>query len=69
MARKGGIDRGITRRKGRLGWWVRIYTGGKQQWFRCDTRSQAKALYGRLKAEHQEGKYFRKGQAGSVSRK
>src|SRR5690349_15172483 len=60
MARKGGIDRGITQRKDRKGWWVRIYSNGRPQWFRCDNKSQAKALYGRLKAEQREGKYFDK---------
>jgi integrase len=60
MARKGGRDRGITQRKGRDGWWVRLYANGREQWSKCDTKSQAKALYGRLKAEHREGKYFQK---------
>ena len=58
MARKGGQDRGITRRKDRDGWWVRLYANGRQQWFKCDTKSQAKALYGRLRAEIREGVYF-----------
>jgi len=59
MARKGG-DRGILQRKGRPGWWVRVYQQGRQRWFRCDTKSQAKALYGRLKAEAREERYFEK---------
>ena len=58
MARKGGKDRGILQRKGRDGWWVRIYPNGREQWYKCDTKSQAKALYGRLKAEIREGTYF-----------
>ena len=58
MARKGGQDRGITQRKDRKGWWVRLYANGRQQWFRCDTKSQARALYGRLRAEIREGTYF-----------
>jgi integrase len=58
MARKGGIDRGICQRKGRKGWWVRLYVSGRERWFRCDTKSQAKALYGRLKADIREGTYF-----------
>ena len=58
MARKGGQDRGITQRKDRKGWWVRLYANGRQQWFRCDTKSQAKALYGRLKADIREGTFF-----------
>jgi len=60
MARKNGKDRGILRRKGREGWWVRMFLSGRERWFRCDSRSQAKALYGRLKAEAREGKYFEK---------
>jgi hypothetical protein len=49
VARKEGKDRGITQRKGREGWWVRVYVDGRERWYRCDTKSQAKALYGRLK--------------------
>ncbi|WP_447985591.1 tyrosine-type recombinase/integrase [Nitrospira sp. Nam74] len=60
MARLGGLDRGVTKRKGREGWWVRLHLNGNERWFRCDTKSQAKALYGRLKAEQREGKYFEK---------
>lgn len=58
MARKGGIDRGICQRKGRKGWWVRVYADGRQHWFKCDNKSQAKILYGRLKAEIREKKFF-----------
>lgn len=58
MARKGGQDRGITQRKDRKGWWVCLYVNARQQWFKCDTKSQAKALYGRLKADIREEKYF-----------
>jgi integrase len=58
MARKGGVDRGICQRKGQAGWWVRLYANGRERRFRCDTKSQAKALYGRLKAEIREGRYF-----------
>src|SRR5262249_17182162 len=58
MARKGGVDRGICQRKGREGWWVRLHSNGRERWFRCDTKSQAKALYGRLKADIREGKFF-----------
>ena len=60
MARKDGRDRGITQRKGRKGWWVRLYIDGRERWFRCDSKPQARALYGRLKAEQREGKYFEK---------
>ena len=58
MARKAGKDRGITQRKGRDGWWVRLYVHGRERWFRCDTKSQAKALYGRLRADIREGTFF-----------
>ena len=58
MARAGGKDRGITQRKGRDGWWVRIFHNGRERWHKCDTKSQAKALYGRLKADAREGRYF-----------
>ena len=58
MARLNGKDRGITQRKGRDGWSVRIFHNGRERWHKCDTKSQAKALYGRLKAEAREGKYF-----------
>lgn len=63
MARKDGRDRGITQRKGREGWWVRLYVDGRERWFRCDSKTQARALYGRLKAEQREGKYFEKAKA------
>jgi integrase len=58
VARKDGKDRGILQRKGREGWWVRLYVNGRERWFRCDTKSQAKALYGRLKADIREGTFF-----------
>ncbi len=63
MARKGGKDRGITQRKDRTGWWVKLYVNGRRQSFKCDSKSQAAALYGRLKAEQREGKYFTKQKA------
>ncbi len=53
-----GQDRGITQRKDRKGWWVRLYVNGRERWFSCDTKSQAKALYGRLKADIREGTFF-----------
>src|SRR5438552_18878507 len=58
MARKNGKDRGILQRKGREGWWVRLVHNGRERWHKCDTKSQAKALYGRLKAEIREETYF-----------
>jgi hypothetical protein len=30
MARKEGKDRGITQRKGREGWWVRLYVNRRE---------------------------------------
>ena len=60
MARKEGKDRGITQRKGREGWWVRVYEEGRQTWHKCDTKSQARTLYGKLKANAREGKLFPK---------
>ncbi len=60
MARKHGIDRGICQRKGRTGWWVRLMHEGRERWHKCDTKSQARALYGRLKADQREGRYFEK---------
>lgn len=35
-----------------------MYVKGRESWHRCDTKFQAKALYGRLKADAREGKYF-----------
>ncbi len=58
MARKGGRDRGITIKNGV--WWVRLHINGREKWYRCENKSQAKALYGRLKAEIREGTYFPK---------
>ena len=58
MARKGGGDRGVCQRKSRKGWWVRLVHNGREKWHKCDTKSQAKALYGRLKADIREEKYF-----------
>jgi integrase len=61
MARKDGKDRGIVEKpKGSGKWWVRRYVNGREVWHRCDSKSQAKALYGRLKAEQREGKFFEK---------
>ena len=50
MTRKDGKDR--------PGWWVQVYVGGRAQTYRCDNKTQAKALYGRLKAEIREKKFF-----------
>ena len=61
MARKGCRDRGVTFKAGK--WWVRIFVNSHEKWYRCDTKTQARALYGRLKAEQREGKYFVKAKA------
>lgn len=51
-------ERGITQRKDRSGWWVRTWINGRQRWFKCDSKSQARALYGRLRADVREQKFF-----------
>jgi integrase len=56
MARKHGKDRGIVFKGGK--WWCRVYVNGREKWHRADNKTQARALYGRLKAEIREGKYF-----------
>ncbi len=56
MARKDGKDRGVVFKGGK--WWVRVYPGGREKWFLADNKTQAKALYGRLKAEIREKRYF-----------
>ena len=57
-ARLGAKDRGIVFKESC--WWVRLYVNGREKWYRADNKSQAKALYGRLKADQREGKYFDK---------
>lgn len=56
MARKGGKDRGLKLRNGV--WYVRLTVNGRERMHKCDSKSQAKTLYGRLKAEAREGRYF-----------
>lgn len=64
MARAGGKDRGIVEKpKGSGKWWVRLIHQGRERWYRTDNKSQAKALYGRLKAKQCEGKLFEKQKA------
>ena len=59
MARKEGKDRGIVEKpKGSGIWWVRLFAKGRERWYRCDSKSQAKTLYGRLKADIRECTYF-----------
>jgi integrase len=56
MARKHAKDRGIVLKDET--WWVRLYVNGREKWYRCDNKSQAKTLYCRIKAEIREGRYF-----------
>ena len=56
MARKGGRDRGILYKDGK--WWCRLFINGREKWYRADNKTQAKALYGRLKGDIREEKYF-----------
>ena len=58
MARKNGKDKGIFQRTDRPGWWVQVFVNGRARTFRCDSKTQAKALYGRLRAEIREKKFF-----------
>lgn len=58
MARKCGHDRGVFQRKDREGWWVQVFVNGRAKTYKCDTKSQAKALHGRLRAEVREKKFF-----------
>ena len=61
MARKHGKDRGIVEKPTGSGiWWCRLYREGKEHWYRCQNRSQAKTLYGKLKAQIREDAYFPK---------
>jgi integrase len=59
MARTGGKDRGIVEKpRGSGKWWARIFTNGRERWYRCDNKTQAKALHGRLRGEIREEKFF-----------
>ena len=61
MARKDGKDRGIVEKpEGSGKWWARLFIDGRELWRRADNKTQAKVLYGRLKAEAREGKLFQK---------
>lgn len=61
MAREGGKDRGVLCLKGV--WYARFYVDGKEVREKCDNKTQAKAIYGKRKAELREGKYFPKARA------
>ncbi len=58
MAREGGRDRGVLCLNGV--WYARFYVDGKEVREKCDNKTQAKAIYGKRKAETREGKYFPK---------
>ncbi|MBS0158599.1 MAG: site-specific integrase [Nitrospira sp.] len=59
MARKHGHDRGVFQRKDRPGkWFVQVYVNGRAVTRTCDTKSQAKIVHGKLRAEIRERKYF-----------
>lgn len=58
MARPGGRDRGVVFKD--ESWWVRFYHEGKEVWKKCDSKSQARSLYGKLKAQIREEQYFPK---------
>jgi integrase len=61
MARKDGKDRGIVEKPVRSGkWWVRLHIDGRERWWRCDSKSQARTLYGKLKAQQREDRLFPK---------
>ncbi len=61
MARKDGKDRGILEYPPKSGrWFVRVWLNGREKRFRCSTKSEAKALYGRMKSEQLSGRYFEK---------
>lgn len=50
MARKNGKDRGILEFPSKSGkWFVRVWLNGREKRFRCSTKREAKALYGRVK--------------------
>ncbi|MBI3393845.1 MAG: site-specific integrase [Nitrospirae bacterium] len=59
MARANGKDRGIVEKPPGSGrWWVRVHAHGRERRYRCDSKGQAKALYGRLRADLREEKFF-----------
>ncbi len=58
MARAGGKDRDVVFKDGK--WWVRLSVDRRERWWRCDSKSQAKVLYGKLKGQQREQKLFPK---------
>ncbi len=58
MPRKSGHERGVFQRKDRAGWWVQVFVNGRAKTFKCDTKAQAVALHGKLRAEIRERRFF-----------
>ncbi|HXN07351.1 MAG TPA: site-specific integrase [Nitrospiria bacterium] len=59
MARANGKDRGVLEfPKGSGKWWVRLVANGRERRYRAENKTQAKILYGKLKAEIREEIYF-----------
>jgi len=50
--------RGVSQRRDKKGWWCTIIVNGRKKLYCCDSRSQAVALHGRLRAQIREGTYF-----------
>ena len=61
MARKDGKDRGTLELPPGSGrWYARWYENGKEHKIRCLNKSEARALYNRMKSEQLSGRYFEK---------
>src|SRR5438093_7183426 len=58
MIKEKSNSTGVFQRKGRKGWWARISHNGREHWYRCDTKTQAREVYGKIKAEIREEKFF-----------
>lgn len=58
MTKRSGRDKGVFQRKDRAGWWVQVFVNGRAKTFKCDTKSQAIALHGKLRAEIRERRFF-----------
>lgn len=58
MTRSSRRDIGVFQRKDRAGWWVQVFINGRAKTFKCDTKSQAVALHGKLRAEIRERRFF-----------
>lgn len=57
MAKKGNKDRGIFERpKGSGNWYVRCHEYGKEKWVKAKNKTEARAIYLRMKAAAAEGR-------------